>query len=396
MSRGGRKNAQAEGPWGQDPGQQQDENPWGNREDRARGRRPETRSTGPQIDQLILDFQKRIKKIFPDSELGNGGVFLSLALVILLLWLSTGFYLVSEGEVGLVQRFGKYVETTYPGLRYHWPSPVEKATIVRVNQINQVVSGLQIKGTKPLISEETSNFMLTGDENILSLTFSVLWFIKDPVQYLFMDPAPQQTVKLAAESAVREVIAQTTIADALTKGKDKIVRDSKKLLQKMVDEYGVGIEIQQVNLIAVNPPQQVIHAYRDVQRARADRESKINEARAYFNALIPRTRGLAQATIEKAKAYRESTVEIARGEVARFLAVLKAYEASPQVTEKRIYIDTLSKLLQGSQKIIVEGGNSQNVLPYLPLPSLEALKKEQTKDKDQDTQPKETESTQRP
>jgi membrane protease subunit HflK len=360
------------GPWGKDPGQGPDtNNPWGNR-----SRKSKSPGEGPDLESLIRQGQERLKKMFPLGEGKGSGSFLIIILgVALFLWLSTGFYLVSEGEVGVEQRFGKYTVTTQPGLRYHLPAPIEKATVIRVAQINQIVSGIQVKSDKALMGEESDNLMLTGDENILSLIFSVLWFIKDPVNYLFTDPAPQQTVKLAAESAVREVIAQTKIADALTKGKDKIVSDSQKLLQKMLDEYGVGIEIQKVNLLEVNPPRKVIDAYRDVQRARADYESKINEARAYQNSIIPEARGQAQQIIQNAEAYRQSVVADAQGQTERFLALLKEYQAAPEVTQKRIYIDSMMRILQGVNKVVVEG-STQGILPYLSLPPLQKLNKE--------------------
>ena len=361
-----------EGPWGEDPGADS-QGSWG-----KKGRRSSSSSTPLDLEALIRKIQEFLKKNFPllpTGKPGNGSfVFLILG-VAFLIWLSTGFYLVSEGEVGVEQRFGKYTITTQPGLRYHLPLPLEKATVIRVAQINQIVSGVQVKSEKALMGEESNNLMLTGDENILTLVFSVLWFIKDPVQYLFTDPVPHETVKLAAESAVRELIAQTTIADALTKGKGKIVRDAKKLLQKMLDEYGVGIEVQQVNLMEVNPPSKVIEAYRDVQKARADRESKINEARAYQNSIIPEARGEAKQIIENAKAYLESVVADAQGQSERFLSILRAYQKAPEVTRKWLYIDKITRVLQkpNVNKIIVEG-QTQSVLPYLPLPALKENK----------------------
>jgi membrane protease subunit HflK len=369
MSWDGQTSKNDGGPWGSDPGSGP-ENPWG-----KGSRNQKSRQTSPDLESLIQKGQEYIKKMFPVGSSGGGIFFFSILSIAFFVWLSTGFYLVSEGEVGVEQRFGKYTITTQPGLRYHFPMPIESATVIRVAQINQVVSGIQVKSNKALMGEESSNLMLTGDENILSLIFSVLWFIKDPVKYLFTDPDPQQTVKLAAESAVREVIAQTQIAEVLTKGKDKIVSDSKKLLQKMLDEYGVGIEVQQVNLLEVNPPRKVIDAYRDVQRARADRESKINEARAYQNSIIPEARGEAEQVTQNAEAYRQSVVADAQGQSERFLLLLKEYQVAPEVTRKRIYIDAMTRLLQGVNKVIVDG-NTQGVLPYLPLPSLQQSKKE--------------------
>ena len=356
------------GPWGRDPGEEP-KNPWGNRE--------KQKSSPPDIENLIRKAQDYIKKNFPGGGSGNLYFVWIAFFVAFVLWMSTGFYYVSEGRVGIEQRFGKYIGTTEPGLRYHLPAPFESVTVIWISEVNQTMSGIQVKSDKALMNEESSNLMLTGDENILHMKFSVLWFIKDPVKYLFNDPTPQQTVKLAAESAVREVIAQTQFADALTKGKNKISMDAKNLLQKMMDTYGNGIEIQQILLEKPNPPIKVIDSHRDVQRARADLESKRNEAKAYENSIIPEARGQAAQLIENAEAYRQSVVADAQGQSERFMNLLKEYKAAPDVTRHRIYIDTMTKLLKGVNKVIIDSqGNTQGVLPYLPLPSLQKQKKD--------------------
>ncbi len=356
------------GPWGQDPGDEP-KNPWGNRNQNK------SQTPGPDLESLIRKIQDQLKSFFPGGGNSNNIHFVWIALIVAFgLWMSTGFYYVSEGRVGIEQRFGKYSGTTEPGLRYHLPAPLESVTVLWISEVNQTMSGIQVKSDKALMNEESSNLMLTGDENILHMKFSVLWFIKDPVKYLFSDPTPQQTVKLSAESAVREVIAQTKFADALTKGKNKISMDSKNLLQKMMDTYGNGIEIQQILLEQPNPPAKVIDSHRDVQSARADLERKRNEAQAYENSIIPEARGQAEQLTQNAEAYRQSEIADAQGQSERFLSVLKEYKAAPDITKRRIYIDSMSKILKNGNKIIIDGNNIQNVLPYLPLPSLETKK----------------------
>lgn len=354
--------------------------PWQNKNE-DKGRNPcedqnnpwESRKQGSAIN-LEDSFQKmwrNLKNSFSGNEGNKAPLIIGLLLLLLTLWLATGFYRVSEGELGVELRFGKMTTITHPGLRYHLPSPIETVIVTKVSEINQVDSGIRVKLDTAMLGEDSDNQMLTGDENILTLNFSVLWFIKDVTKYLFNDPTPNKTVKLAAESAVREVIAQTTIVDALTKGKDKIVVDAQKLLQKMLDDYGVGIEVQQVRLLRVNPPEKVIDAFRDVQRARADRESKINEARAYQNSIIPEARGQAQQIEQSAEAFRQSVVADAQGQAQRFLALLKEYKKAPEVTRKRLYIDLMTHLMKDVHKVIIDTpGNTQGILPYLPLSEL--------------------------
>ena len=357
------------GPWGRDPGDEP-KNPWGNRD-------KQKSSSPPDIENMIRKAQDYFKKNFPGNGSGNIHFIWIAFFVAFVVWMSTGFYYVSEGRVGIEQRFGKYIGTTDPGLRYHLPAPFESVTVLWISEVNQTMSGVQVKSDKALMNEESSNLMLTGDENILSMKFSVLWFIKDPVKYLFNDPAPQQTVKLAAESAVREVIAQTQFADALTKGKNKISMDAKNLLQKMMDAYGNGIEIQQILLEKPNPPIKVIDSHRDVQRARADLESKRNEAKAYENSIIPEARGHAAQSVENAEAYRQSVVADAQGQTQRFLNFWNEYKEAPELTRQRIYIDTMTKILKGVKKIIIDDkSNTQGVVPYLALPTLQEPKKD--------------------
>lgn len=364
----------ARNPWGDDEGP--DQNPWSSR-GRGQG--------APDLEAMVRKGQERLQKFMNGAGGGSGGgrggsgaakppfrgMAIFAAIVGLLLWGATGFYRVSEGELGVVVRFGRWVDSTTPGLRYHLPAPIERVTIEKVDAINQVDSGVRVRSDYLLSGEDSDNLMLTSDENILSLNFSVLWFIKDVKQFLFNDENPRQTIKLAAESAMREVIAQTALAGALTKDKDQIVVKAKKLLQKMLDDYQVGIEVQQVRLQQVNPPNTVINAFRDVQAARADKERLINDAHKYKNSVIPEARGEAEQILQKAEAYRQTVVADAKGQAQRFNAVYGEYKRAPAIMRQRLYLDTVAGVLKNNPKVILDGKMAgPGVLPYLPLEGL--------------------------
>jgi membrane protease subunit HflK len=340
--------------------------PWG----RKRGNAPKNSGGGDEIDQLLKRLQEKLSSFLPFFNKSPRMVPLIL-LVGLGLWLSTGFFNVKEGEQAAVLRFGRLVRVSSPGLRYHLPAPIEKAQVVRVSAINIVNSGFQTTSEKLFQGQDSANLMLTGDENIVTVRFTVQWFVKDLAEFLFNDPDPNMTVKYAAESAVREVIAKTTLANALTVSKDQIVQDSVAMLQKMLDKYKVGIKILKMNLEEVNPPMKVREAFLDVQRARSDEVRLINEARAYENSVIPPARGQAQQLIQEAEADRQSMIAAAQGEASRYASVLKEYEAAPQATLMRRLIEVNEKVLKGRQKVIV--GDSRimgNTTPFLPLADL--------------------------
>jgi membrane protease subunit HflK len=214
--------------------------------------------------------------------------------------------------------------------------------------------------------------MLTGDENIVDINFTVFWVIKDAKAYLFNIRAPDATVKSAAESAMREIVGQTKIADALAEGRGKIEADTQKLLQRILDSYGAGIDITQVQLAKVDPPAPVIEAFRDVQRALADRARLKNEAESYRNDILPKARGAAAQVTQDAEAYRAEIIARAQGDADRFAAVLKAYQAAPDVTAQRLYIETIEDILKNANKVVLDKAllGQGGVLPYLPLPGL--------------------------
>ena len=343
-----------------------DNGPWG----RKKSSRPPGENN-PDIDDILRQGQENIRRMMGGGKGGgfNRKIIYLIVLIGIGLWGSTGFYRVTEKERAVILRFGKAVRTAEAGLHYHLPSPIERALVVNVTTVNIVKSGGQTTTrSMKILGEDVQDLMLTGDENILRLVFTVQWFIKDVEAYLFNDPDPRETVKFAAESAVREVIAQTKLADALTKEKGKIIKDSKELLQKMLDEYNVGIEIAKVNLKEVDPPASVIDSFRDVQSARADLERKVNEATSYRNSIIPVARGRAEEIIKTAEAEKASLIKMSEGESQKFLSVLNEYRKAPVVTLTRLKIQNSEKVLSGMPKYIFTGEKtSQGVLPYLPI-----------------------------
>ncbi|SDN59777.1 protease FtsH subunit HflK [Desulfonauticus submarinus] len=315
-------------------------------------------------------FEKKIGNL--KSKLPGGSVLL---LIGILLWLLSGIYIVEPDEVGVVQRFGKFNRITPPGPHYHLPYPIEKVQTPKVTRIQRVEIGFRTL-SKNLISKNIQyrlvpeeSLMLTGDENIVDVQFIVQYQIKDPQYYLFNIADPEKTVKDAAEAAMREVIGNNDIDSALTTGKLIIQNDTKRLLQEILDRYHSGIRIVAVQLQDVHPPRQVIDAFKDVASAKEDKIRYINEAEAYRNDILPKTRGEVAQILNEAQAYKESVVRKAKGETARFLSVFKEYKRAKDVTRKRLYLETVEKILSNPQinKIILSDKAAKSVVPYLFL-----------------------------
>jgi membrane protease subunit HflK len=303
----------------------------------------------------------------------GAGVLIVVA-ALFVLWLASGFYRVLPDEVGIVLRFGAYNRTTQPGLNYHLPSPIERADTPSVTRVNRTEIGYRSSDGRQsgsrLIPEEA--LMLTGDENIVDINFSVFWVIKDAQSYLFNIRDPEMTVKSAAESAMREVIGEIPIAVALAEGRGKIEIEVTKLLQQLLDFYQSGITINSVQLQRVDPPDPVIDAFRDVQRAIADRDRLRNEAESYRNDILPKARGDAVRIRQEAEAYRQQVINGAQGDASRFDQVYQAFKVSKDITAQRLYLETMEEILKSSRKIIIDkpAQGQSGVLPYLPLPNL--------------------------
>ena len=353
-------------PWGAPPGG------GGN----GSGRGP----TPPDIDAIIIDIQNTINKFLPAGS-NSGGRPIGLILIILLfVWLASGLYRVLPDEQGVVLTFGTFIKTTQPGLNYHIPFPVETVETPKVTKVNRMDigfrserdSGFSSGGGVADVPQES--LMLTGDENIVNIDFSVFWVIKDAGKFLFEIQDPEGTVKAAAETAMREVIAKSDIQPILTEGRAKIEVETQEIIQSILDEYNSGIQVTQVQTQKADPPDQVIDAFRDVQAARADMERSKNEAEAYANDVIPRARGEAQKILQAAEAYKKQVVAKAEGEASRFVSIFNEYDKAKEVTQERMYLETMEKVLADIEKVIIEKNAGSGVVPYLPLPELNKKK----------------------
>ena len=343
--------------------------PWGQGSGGSGGGQP------PNLEELLRKGQDRFKGALPGGNWGARGIILVI-LVLLVAWGFTGIYRVGPDEQGVVLRFGKYVEDTGPGLHYHLPAPIETAMTPKVTRVNRVEVGFQSSGdfgrSSALRNLPEESLMLTGDENIVDINFTVLWQISHAGKFLFNIQRPENTVKAVAESVMREVVGRSKIDDVLTDGRNEVERQTLDLMQRTLDEYQAGIVVTQVKLAKSDPPGAVIDAFRDVQAARADEERLVNEAQAYANDILPRARGEAERILQEAEGYKNQTVAQAEGEVSRYLAIQNEYRLAPDVTRKRLYLETMETVMQGTNKIVIDNeGGSQGVLPYLPLPELQ-------------------------
>lgn len=332
---------------------------------------------GPDFEEIIRRGQEKLRRAMPRKGFGGGhglGVIVALAVAA---WLGTGIYRVNPDEQGVVLRFGKWVDTTEPGLHYRLPFPIETALLPKVTKVNQLQLGFrtsvertEARPTVRDVPEESR--MLTGDENIVEADFAVFWRIKDAGKFLFNVRDPEGTVKMAAESAMRDVIGRNPIQAALSDKREQIAILALEELQRLLDAYEAGIHVQQVQLQKVDPPSAVIDAFNDVQRARADQERARNEAEAYRNDIIPRARGEAERIVQDAEAYKEQVVNLADGDAKRFLAIYASYRQSEEVTARRLYLETMEEILKNATKVVIDPASkgAQGVVPYLPLPEL--------------------------
>jgi membrane protease subunit HflK len=326
----------------------------------------------PDLEEVLRKAQDRFRRMMPGGIGGGRGIAL-VVIAALVLWGLTGFYKVEPDEVGVVLRFGRFVGYTQPGLNYHLPSPIETVATPSVTRINRIELGYRSPGeTRRAVSSRDTleeSLMLTGDENIVDINFSVFWRISDPEKYLFNIRDPEGTVKLVAESAMREIIGQLPIRAPLFENRQAIGDRTRARMQELLDAYGTGVSVTQVQLLKADPPPEVIDAFNDVQRAKADQERLSNEAEAYRNDIIPRARGDSQRIVQEAEAYKEQVIDLAQGEAKRFTSVYQSYKAAPDVTARRMYIDAMEDVLKGAQKVMVDP-QVKNIVPYLPLPEL--------------------------
>lgn len=343
--------------------------PWG---PPARGSRP------PDLDEYIRRAQQRITQWLPGGSHRGWGLSI-LALASVALWALSGFFRVQADEHGVVLRFGKIDRLVPPGLSYHLPYPVEQVLTPKVTRVNRVDIGMRLAGDARRVAVgrdvPEEGLMLTGDENIVDVNFSVFWHVSSAsngtTDYLFNVRNQENTVQAVAESAMREVIGRSLLQPILTEGRQVAESAVQKLMQATLDHFGAGIQVTQVQLQKVDPPQQVIDAFRDVQAARADAERAQNQAQAYANRVVPEARGKVAGIVQSAEAYREQAVVEARGEAARFMKVYEEYAKAPEVTRRRLHIETMERMFLGKEKILIDvDANGSGVVPYLPLSEL--------------------------
>jgi len=354
------------GPWGSGP-----KGPWGSG--------PQSSGpTPPDLEEFLRRGQDKLRSVMPGGGLGGRGVLL-IAIIAFLFWIFSGVYFVQPDEIGVVMRFGEYVRDANPGANYHLPYPIESVLTPKVTRVNRIDVGMRVvEDTRRAVAEPRDvpeeSLMLTGDENIVEVEFAVFWRIKPDrgaSQYLFNIQNPEGSVKAIAEAAMREVIGHSTLQPILTTARTQIEAAVLELMQKILDRYESGVVITEVQMQRVYPPAQAADAFRDVQAARIGAESAQNEALGYANKKIPDARGQAAQITQAAEAYREQTVAEATGQAARFLKVYEEYVKAPDVTRRRIYLETMEKVFARTSKIILDtnGVGGAGVVPYLPLTS---------------------------
>ncbi|MEW5788071.1 MAG: FtsH protease activity modulator HflK [Pseudomonadota bacterium] len=336
----------------------------------------------PDLDELWKNFNRRLNGLFnrkggggneppprpgggvPEFNLpGGAGLVVTLAVLI---WLGSGLYIVDAGERGVVLRFGKYAESTQPGPRWHLPYPVESVELVNVEQVRTVEVGYKNSVKTKVLGE---SLMLTDDENIIDLQFSVQYTLKDAEDYLFANREPDEAVKQAAETAMREIVGKSKMDYVLYEGRADIAARATKLMQDILDRYKTGINVSKLNMQNAQPPEQVQAAFDDAVKAGQDRERLKNEGQAYANDVIPRARGVAARLMEEANGHKLKVVAEAEGEASRFKQILVEYTKAPQVTRERLYQDTMQQVMSNTTKVLVDDKQGGNLL-YLPLDKL--------------------------
>jgi membrane protease subunit HflK len=352
--------------------------PWGTGGKGPWGSGPQSSGpTPPDLEEILRRGQDKLRRFLPGGNLGGRG-FALLALGVVALWGFSGFFRVEPDELGVVLRFGKEVREVQPGLNYHLPYPVEKVLTPKALRVNKIDIGMRVvddsrRGGTTVRDVPEESLMLTGDENIVDVDFSVLWKVKPTGvgEFLFNIQNPEGTVKAVAESAMREVIGRSDSREIQTVARQSIELSVQDLMQKVLDHYGAGVIVQQVQLQKVDPPSQVIDSLRDVQAARIDQERAQNEAQTYANRVVPEARGRVAQITQAAEAYRQQTVAEATGQTSRFLNIYEQYKKAPDVTRERMYLETMERVLGGTDKIILDSGaGGSNVVPYLPLNEL--------------------------
>ena len=361
------------GPWG-GGGNGGGQGPWGGKSSGGGGGGGGGSAGGPpDLEDLIRKGQDRFKSLMPGGVGGVRGILIAVLLIVFV-WLLSGLYRVQPGENGIELLFGKYVNTTQAGLNFWAPWPIgsiQRPNVERTNQINVGFRSLGSGRGDASRDVPEESLMLTGDQNIIDIDFVVQWRIKSARDFLFNIRDPQSTVKLAAESSIREIVGQTPLEEVLATKRTEVEVKTREVLQRIMDDYKAGVFIAEVKMQKVDPPQKVIDAFNDVQRARQDKERQQNEAEAYRNDIVPKAKGEASRQLEQAAAYRERLIKEADGEAKRFVSVYEAYLTGKDVTVRRLYLERMQDVLKKAEKVIIDKGQGgAGVVPYLPLPEI--------------------------
>ncbi len=334
----------------------------------------------PDLDELVRNFKQKLGSLFGGKGGGKGGgnggapsgprfaqfgggAGILIGLVVLV-WLASGFYIVDASQRGLVLRFGKFIEETQPGPRWHLPYPIETAEVVNVLQVRTVEIGYR-NTVKSKVPKES--LMLTDDENIVDIQFAVQYVLKDPKDYLFNNRSPDESVLQAAETSLRQIVGKSTMDFVLYEGRAQVTVSAQKLMQEILDRYQTGISISKVTMQNAQPPEQVQAAFDDAVKAGQDRERQKNEGQAYANDVIPRARGAAARLNQEAEGYRQRVIERAEGDASRFLQVVAEYNKAPVVTRDRLYIEAMQEIMSSTSKVLIDQKGGGNNLLYLPL-----------------------------
>ncbi|HWW99833.1 FtsH protease activity modulator HflK [Collimonas sp.] len=335
----------------------------------------------PDLDKLWQDFNQRLTRLLGNKSGGGGdpsgggfnpgmkgaGVGVgAIAVVVALLWLASGFFTVQEGQTGVVMTFGKYSHSTTPGFNWRWPYPIQSHEIVNVSQVRTVEVGYRANAKNKQPKEA---LMLTDDENIIDIQFAVQYTLKSASDWVFNVRDPEETVRQVAETAIREVVGKSKMDFVLYEGREKVALDTSQLMQQILDRYKVGVQITNVTMQGVQPPEQVQAAFDDAVKASQDRERQKNEGQAYANDVIPKARGAASRLLQEAEAYSARVTANAEGDASRFKQVLTEYQKAPAVTRDRMYLDTMQQIFANTTKVMVDAKSGSNLL-YLPLDKL--------------------------
>ena len=350
------------GPWGSpQPGDDGDRKDAPKRRPQGGGPRRPGGPGGPDMNAGFEQLRQRLSSMFGGPGGGvRPGAIAAVAGFAFALWAFSGVYVVQPNEEAVVTTFGAYSRSEAPGLRYHLPFPIEKVEKVAVTTLNRIDVGGTAGADVP-----QESLMITADENIIDLDFSVTWRVQDAQRYLFTTRDAEASVKAVAESAMREVVGKTPLDPILTSGRGQLQLQTAELMQKTLDLWGAGVSIVEVQIRSVNPPQEVVAAFRDVQSAEQDRDSAVNEANTYRNRVINEAKGDAAKITQSAQGYREQAVREASGDTARFNSIYNEYRRAPAATRDRLYIETMQRVLARSNKVIVDakGASAPIILP---------------------------------